>query len=604
MKAQCNLLVLASSLLCAVAPLAFAIDDPFADTKFHYLGGGQVTAANDYIKAGDFPDARFAADADNPLHGATVADPNTAFYASYTNDAIRLENVVCRYRGETLTNAPCIHFAQYTTEANGTPEKIWPTYLQLPELFSMTNQCTVFLRFKCEGFPARKDNLRQTILSLGYEKGAKIGYLFGIAGTQASPKFQVVHGQSATTLSNTFKTNVWTEAACVISGRTISTYFDYEKGYLKKQSTTVSATAVDITTASASRRVFKIGGEQRLSSHDYGQDDYWKQFRGSIHEVAIWDRALSEAEIRQVFAGPHGGNSLWRYGAKDGASGEFTGTADAVSATRIGDWRLLKPSLSAQSPSTTVNFFLPHTTDATIPKRLVIAAAATSSTSPLAISVNETPCGTLSIQPGGEAICEIPASRWANWASVENTVTISLEGGGPFVFDAMRLENIGWQIGYTGKNTSEFIAEDDAYRLFTAESSNWKEMNRVLLIRDWRRTLEVRFSLTEQDAARGTHKLTWAMWNGGSTTYPKTVSLFVNGSATAKEVVTFPASASAGELIVTETEFAPGELVDGDNYFTFTGGMANASDSQQGYVSIDYFRLDSRFEKGGVVILR
>ena len=601
MKAPCNLLVLASSLLCAVAPLAFAIDDPFADTKFHYLGGGQVTAANDFIKSGDFPDARFAADASSTLHGATVADPNTAFYASYTNDAIRLENVVCPYSGITLTNVPCIHFAQQTSlDGNGTPTKIWPTYLQLPELFSVTDQCTVFLRFKCEGFPVRKDNFRQTLLSLGHNKAIGAGYLFGITGTGSATKFIVYCGKSGSKeLSSSFKTNVWVEVACVISGSSVKAFFDYETGYYKKPSATLGA--VDVATESASRRVFKLGGEQRCGEYDYGQDDYWRQFRGSIHEVAIWDRALTEGEVRQVFAGHFGGNSLWRYGTKDGASGEFTGTQDAITASPGGGWRPLKPTLTTQNPSVTVNFTLPHTTDATIPKRLVIDSAAVSPASRLAIAVNGTQCGTLSIQPDANGVCEIPTHFWT---ATNNSVSVQLVGGGPFTFDAIRLENVGWQIGYTGKNTSEFRQEDDSGRLFTAECANWKAMNRVLLIRDWRRTLEVHFTLTPDDAKKGRHTLTWAMWNGGSTTYPKTVTLTVNGSSTPKETVAFPASASTGDLIVTETEFEPGELADGDNYFTFTGGMANASDSQQGYISIDYFRLDSRFEKGVVVILR
>ena len=599
MKAQCNLLVLASSLLCAVAPLAFAIDDPFADTKLHYLGGGQVTAANDYIKPGDFPDARFAADSTNPIHGSTVADPQQPSYLSYPNDVIRLENVICRYRGETITNAPCIHFAQQTTETNGVPEKIWPTYLQLPELFSVTNQCSVFLRFKCEGFPVRKDNFRQTIVSLGHNKSIGTGYLFGITGTGSATKFTVYSGKSGSvTLSSSFKTNVWVEVVCVISGRTINTFFDYDSGYYKKQSTTLGT--VDVDTESASRRVFKLGGEQRCGEYNYGQDDYWRQFRGSVHEVAIWDRALTESEVRQVFAGPHGGNSLWGYGTKDGASGEFTGTQDAITAMPDGEWRPLKASLTTQNPSVTVNFTLPHTTDATVPKRLVISSATIAAAARLNVLVNGNQCGTISIQPGAEGVCEIPAHFWE---TTDNSLTLSLASGGPFVFDAMRLENVGWQIGFTGKNQSEFRQEDDSGRLFTPECTNWKTMNRVLLIRDWRRTLEVHFSLTPEDANKGKHTLTWAMWNGGSTTYAKTVTLTVNGSSTPKETVTFPASASAGDLIVTETEFEPGELVDGDNVFTFTGGMANEADAQQGYVSIDYFRLDSHFDRGITVLI-
>ncbi len=614
----------ASALIAAIAmPALASVDgDPFADTKFHYLGGGRITAEGAAIVAGDFPDALAASDPSSALHGAYGIGSG-----GKTNDAIRLETVVCPFSGATLQNVPCLHFAQRTeltnsvgevVESGGTPKRGWSTQLKLPELFPVQDQITAFLRFRWEGNP-QTGSLVDYVLRCGYNWTYNIGYNFGIKGGDSAPVLCCFPGrasaETAMTRSNLARLQMakdkWVEAAYVCSGTTLTFYMMCEGGTFAKETKTIQQ--VDTSESYATTRsVFGLGGgkDSDQVSPAAGtawpganvKDEKWRHFRGSIHEVAIWDRALTEEEVKHVFAGGRAANSLWRVGTRDGAAGEFTNATASAVAPSAGDWRGMRPGLSSGDPWVTLNYTLPHSTDATLPKRLFVASTPSSSAATLGISANGVRVGSINVTPGVETEFTIKTNHLAASA---NTLTLTLESGGPLIFDAMRLENLGWQIGVAKNGSYDgFSSESNlAYTHYWVDCPDWSRCIRsVKGYNDFAQTNSIHFALSPRDALHTRYRLTFAAWTENSVANidPWEIRCMVNG--TEKTVLSYPAYADGKKtpLQTGVAEFGPGELRGGENVAAFVGYR----DGTKGWPYFDYFRLDAFPVRETVLIIR
>ncbi len=608
--------------LAATLPAIAAVEgDPFADTKFHYLGGGRVTADGAAIVAGDFPDALAANDPANTLHGSYGIGSG-----GKTNDAIRLETVVCPFSGATLQNVPCLHFAQCTeltngvgevVESGGRPKRIWATQLKLPQLFSVKDQVTAFLRFRYEGNP-QMGTMVNYFFRCGYNWTYNTGYNFGIKGGDSAPVLCCYPGKASSEVAMTRSSSArlqmakdkWVEAAYVCSGTTLTFYMMCEGGTFAKETKTIQQ--VDTTESYSTCRAFAMGGgkDTDQTSPAAGtawpgantKDEKWRHFRGSIHEVAIWDRALTEEEVKHVFAGGRAANSLWRFGTRDGAGGEFTNVTASATTPSFGDWRNLKPTLSSGAPSIIVNFTLPHSTDATLPKRLFVSSAASSSATTIGVSANGSRVGSLQLAPGAEAELLIKPSFIAGTA---NSLTLTLESGGPFTFDAMRLENLGWQVGVANNNNYDGLSSESnlAYTHYWVDCLNWSRCIRsVKGYRDYAQTNSIHFALSPRDVRRTRYRLTFAAWieNSVADIDPWEIHCKVNG--TEKTVLSWPAftDGKKAPLQTGIVEFGPDELLGGENVAAFVGSR----NGTKGWPYFDYFRLDATPIRETIIILR
>jgi hypothetical protein len=383
-----------------------------------------------------------------------------------------------------------------------------------------------------------------------------------------------------------------------------------EGGTFAKETKTIQQ--VDTTESYSTCRAFAMGGgkDTDQTSPAAGtawpgantKDEKWRHFRGSIHEVAIWDRALTEEEVKHVFAGGRAANSLWRFGTRDGAGGEFTNVTASATTPSFGDWRNLKPTLSSGAPSLIVNFTLPHSTDATLPKRLFVSSAASSSATTIGVSANGSRVGSLQLAPGAEAELLIKPSFIAGTA---NSLTLTLESGGPFTFDAMRLENLGWQVGVANNNNYDGLSSESnlAYTHYWVDCLNWSRCIRsVKGYRDYAQTNSIHFALSPRDVRRTRYRLTFAAWieNSVADIDPWEIHCKVNG--TEKTVLSWPAftDGKKAPLQTGIVEFGPDELLGGENVAAFVGSR----NGTKGWPYFDYFRLDATPIRETIIILR
>ncbi len=176
-----------------------------------------------------------------------------------------------------------------------------------------------------------------------------------------------------------------------------------------------------------------------------------KSFRGSIHQLATWNRAMSFEEMKRALAFPRG--DLMRVGVRDGTANEFRGGASVNQEDR--EWTL--PTAFAAGDAATITFATDRTGESEMQQLFRWYGAADSANGSIRLTVNGRDAGVLSVFPAR-------TTRWLLKPGllVEGTNTLVLTrtdaGAGTVKLDAAALGG-SWQIGLKDNSYFEFAHE-------------------------------------------------------------------------------------------------------------------------------------------------
>ncbi len=383
------------------------------------------------------------------------------------------QKVVCPYANVTLDSTPCMvvrspvttNSTEIVTIDNVEQEQPNITYrtgtLQLKKWFTdRTADCsnyTLFLRFRNEAINPLPGTQNRPI-NIGAvwtdTAGAAAGIDFRMVPTAALseysvPRFVVGKNQDAQYDDIRIKDGVWVDCVITVDGSTVSTTFCYEKDgvpVLKRCSTTYptsgpqpsvkpNATVLIGGNNSASCTFTRGVGLASGSSWTYG-------FRGAFHQIAFWNRTLSDNEIREAMAGGTSRPNLVQVGIEGNGINEFAATPTKTSVATDGDWENLNPTLTVQNPSATITFNCPALW-AGLPQYLRLPMAGTSSSGAVNITLNGMPLGIANVYPNKTSLVYVEENKITSGA---NTLVITHASGDALVLDAVTLGG-SWKFG-------------------------------------------------------------------------------------------------------------------------------------------------------------
>ena len=412
------------------------------------------------------------------LHGGTYS--YWAWRINYAN-----EKVDCPYAGVTLDSTPCMVVPVFLTSSgkkedvvmtiggNEVTRTVW-TGRRFCNLYftnwmsdwssgTVCSNWTCVLRFRSEAVNAASGNCNK-IIDIGSlwdgtaGKATGVNFLLntpdpdanGVLADYASPRTYVTTTQKNYT-NIKIKNNRWVDCALAVNGQTLTMWFCWNDGTdeaptnrLAKVSETYP-TSAGLPTIAGGCRVNLASTANESFNGSYTNGVYSsalarKGFQGAFHQIAFWDRTLSDDEIREAMAGGTGRPGLVDLGMEGNGVAEFAATPSKTSVATDGDWENLNPTLTAGNPTATIAFDCPALW-AGMPQWLRIAGAGAGRVS---IALNGATLGEANIFAGSATSFFVPEG---NIVSGANTLVLTRISGSP-VIDAVRLGG-SWRFGKT-----------------------------------------------------------------------------------------------------------------------------------------------------------
>ena len=399
------------------------------------------------------------------------------------------EKVDCPYAGVTLDSTPCMVVPMFLTSTgkkedvamtiNGidVTRTVW-TGRRFCNLYftnwmsdwgsnTVCSNWTCVLRFRSDRVNAVGGNCNKiidigSIWSATAGRATGVNFLLntpnpdanGVLADYASPRTFVTTTQKNYT-GIKIKNNRWVDCALVVNGQTLTMWFCWNDGTdeapvnrLAKVSETYPTTAGLPTIAGGCRvNLASTGNESFNGSYTngvYSSALANKGFQGAFHQIAFWDRTLSDYEIREAMAGGTSRPNLVQVGIEGNDIKEFAATPSKTSVATDGDWENLNPTLTAANSSATITFNCPALW-AGLPQYLRLPMASASSSGAVDITLNGTTLGTANVYPGKTSFVYIEESKILSGA---NTLVLTRASGDALVFDAVTLGG-SWRFGET-----------------------------------------------------------------------------------------------------------------------------------------------------------
>jgi len=435
----------------------------FADATALYVGAEDVNG-NGLFDKGDWTDVRHAAESGSVTHQVERK------YGEATNLVVRSIDVYSPTMEKTLANRSCLFMKQgmvTMSEAGGNVvRRIFPGSVDLKA--PITGDTYTFL---CRFRPGPEQTVRDTgdiwLASLGCQWGSTGVYLgfHGFAnGGQPAVAYcpEIVNGndtyRQATSL--VISNMCWHEVAYVVKGPYARIELANggiaaaQENPLFKVYENANAFPADkcISTAPWSGRLQCLGNGTASEMVSTNNVYMTKDFRGDIHMVAIWNRALSHEEIVEAFSDSQ--PSLWRVGVK-GCSADTLAGSTATDVTASADdpneWRKV-PQKLVRGRRITLSFMVDGR-QANLPQavRLVPAAAVNATVS---FSLDGLSLGSASLNGTAPALAFAP-KRFLGAGHHALIIERTDEGADECVIDTLEMCG-SWQIGKADNRAGEF----------------------------------------------------------------------------------------------------------------------------------------------------
>ena len=302
-------------------------------------------------------------------------------------------------------------------------------------------------------------------------------------------------------------------------------------------------------------------------------------FLGSVQQIAIWKRALSDDEVHEAWGWPH--EKVFKVGL------------ESPNIPPGGTW--------------TVTFF-GATNEVGLAQLLTLTATAGSAVGTISASVNGTSVGSQTIFPGRTATWYVPGTAFKKGPN--NTLTLTRTGGsGNVVVDSLSIGG-SWQIGIEGQDWSDMSSEGYVPRApvtstFDISRKHWAHAANS---GSWTSNRTFRVWLPEHVAANYPMEfdLRSAYYFNGSSPTNYFMEVFVNGQL--RNAIRDDTGVVSNRISTTTSHklyripFEPGELRAGWNEF-FMHGHGRPTG---GYFMFDYYRflLTGDRQNGTLLIVR
>ena len=420
-------------------------------------------------------------------------------------------------------------------------------------------------------------------MNFGYTKNSNgQGFLFGFSWNANSNAY-VMTSHATGSSGKSFgvadiPTNMWFDVAAVVTGNIVTVY----RAFTGRGSSKTGATAAlddvlsitstlksdktsfpNLTMARANTWMGAQAGftsEQNFTTAD-SDVNAKKYFCGSVRRMAVWNRALSAAEVREAFGRPR--PDIVRIGAANGNADEFASDAAATATVdAMGSWRDLPASLRA-GDMRNVTFSL-SANETNMPQLLRIKTLSGDGSGTLRVSLNGTAVASKLIAAGQTFVATLPKKLFVSGA---NTLTLTrTDAGGTAVdIDALAIGG-SWQVGKDDRKTSEFTygvpltmydSYVNSYMWNRAANANKNKSSTITLCVTVPEEAVARYGMRYETRTENTYELT---------TTPNT-KLTISANDVTKQEFTGLAGSVWQDIAI---DFAPGELHAGVNNIKLT----------------------------------
>jgi len=177
-----------------------------------------------------------------------------------------------------------------------------------------------------------------------------------------------------------------------------------------------------------------------LTSNGWAKKTNPRAFKGTIADVMMWDRALTEAEMSEVMVGTGAFGGEWQIGALNGSADEFNDTTPAdVYDVQTMPWNKMRKSLTAENPSLTLSTTMTtddHRSNRTLTLTPILSGTASA---PVEVSLNGTVVGEIDLAT--TTSITLPRKLWRHGSGLANTIVVTRKApvAGTVQFDAISL---------------------------------------------------------------------------------------------------------------------------------------------------------------------
>lgn len=215
----------------------------------------------------------------------------------------------------------------------------------------------------------------------------------------------------------------------------------------------------------------KIGAETPGSRVFRGAN---KGFAGDLQRVVMWDRALTEDELKEVIAGE---NQLFRIGVEDGTSGEFgdrANLADVPYNVTIPerDFHLMPSSVDAAHPTLSLTFTPKDQNYKNGHLLRVKVASGTTGVGYLRPEINGTPLGSKDVVRTGEAVWYVKSSLLKAGTNTLALTRLASSTTATIPFDLVEMTG-SWYMGVEDWKNVEFSNESGVNLPCTVYAGYW-----------------------------------------------------------------------------------------------------------------------------------
>lgn len=425
---------------CAIA--AYGSANVFDDAVFWFRGGKDCVTADGQLELGEFFNDLQAHDPSHDSHKCTV-------YGYPENRTFRTEGVVfpalgtaCAKQMQVLNISDNKRVSNDLATTNRWPAVVNP-YTRIFKNNNISNEYTIVFRLRLDS------QSEMWLFKAGYDGNAKTGLLFGFTKDTSHDGCVYAKGYGTQTSGGSnggihfnsvfVPTNTWMDIAVVVGngkvrvGAAAPSSLD-ARGKNPAIVFQQRALWTDNCVLSSNAGHYLLFGQSQYSTQPATPSG--DNFKGSVQQIAVWKRALSDQEVMAAFGMPR--PALFRTGFDNGASDEFGGTRSGTTQTieGLGSWQGVSDTMLA-GDTWTVNFDGLRD-EAGLPQIFSLRSLQSSSSASLDVSVNGTPLGTRYVGKGGCAYWPVASNIVVQGAN--SAVIRRVDGGaGVFRLDSMEL---------------------------------------------------------------------------------------------------------------------------------------------------------------------